>query len=69
MKIGFVGFGLIGGSIAKAIKSAHPDCYIIVTSRTLSSIEPARQDGIADETLLLQIHILKIVTTYSYVHR
>lgn len=49
MKIGFVGFGLIGGSIAKAIKSAHPDCYIIVTSRTLSSIEPARQDGIADE--------------------
>lgn len=49
MKIGFIGFGLIGGSIAKAIKAAHPDYYILVTSRTLSSIEPAKNEGVIDE--------------------
>lgn len=29
MKIGFIGLGLIGGSVAKAIKLAHPDYYIV----------------------------------------
>ena len=29
LNIGFIGFGLIGGSIAKAIKAAHPEYHII----------------------------------------
>lgn len=49
MTIGFVGFGLIGGSIAKAIKSAHPEYKIIVTSRSLAPVQAAKDDGIADE--------------------
>lgn len=48
MTIGFVGFGLIGGSIAKAIKAAHPEYRIIVTSRSLAPIQAAKDDKIAD---------------------
>lgn len=48
LNIGFIGFGLIGGSIAKAIKMAHPDYKIYVTSRTLASVQPALKDGVAD---------------------
>lgn len=29
VKFGFVGLGLIGGSIAKAIRESHPDCTIV----------------------------------------
>ena len=28
-KTGFIGLGLIGGSIAKAIRQYHPDCEIL----------------------------------------
>lgn len=48
LTIGFVGFGLIGGSIAKAIKAVHPEYKIIVTSRSLAPVQAAREDGIAD---------------------
>ena len=36
-KTGFIGLGLIGGSIAKAIRQYHPDCEY----RKGSSIPPA----------------------------
>ncbi len=48
MEFGFVGFGLIGGSIAKALKIAHPNCTITATTRTLSVLEPAKKDGVVD---------------------
>lgn len=48
LTIGFVGFGLIGGSIAKAIKAVHPGYRIVVTSRSLAPIQAAKNDGIAD---------------------
>ncbi len=48
MEFGFVGFGLIGGSIAKALKKAYKDCTITATTRTLSVLEPAKKDGIVD---------------------
>ena len=48
LNIGFIGFGLIGGSIAKAIKKAHPEYKIIVTSRSLAPINAAKDEGIVD---------------------
>jgi len=48
---GFIGFGLIGGSIAKGIKRAMPDARIMAYMRTRSKLEQARQDGIVDVIL------------------
>ena len=46
--IGFIGFGLIGGSIAKGIKRSRPDVTIMAYMRTRSKLEQAKQDGIVD---------------------
>ena len=48
MKIGFIGLGLIGGSIARAVRHFHPDAEIIVYSRTRASVEQAVKDKVAD---------------------
>ena len=37
-KIGFIGLGLIGGSIAKKIHTLYPDVTIIATAETLNGI-------------------------------
>lgn len=51
-KIGFIGLGLIGGSIAKRLKTLHPDLTIIATAGHLSTIENAyRQQLISNQTL------------------
>lgn len=47
-QIGFVGFGLIGGSIAKALKKKHADCLITVTSRRLDPLYAAKSAGVID---------------------
>lgn len=49
--IGFIGLGLIGGSIAKGLKRAWPDIKILAYMRTRSKLELAMQDGIVDEIL------------------
>lgn len=46
--IGFIGFGLIGGSIAKALKTAHPDYHITATSRSLAPLYNAQSEGVVD---------------------
>ncbi|MFR5601884.1 MAG: prephenate dehydrogenase/arogenate dehydrogenase family protein [Lachnospiraceae bacterium] len=46
--IGFIGFGLIGGSIAKALKKTNPDITIMAYMRTRQKLEQAKQDGIVD---------------------
>lgn len=51
MKIGFIGLGLIGGSIAKAIRYFYKDCKIIAYSRTRAKLEQALQDGILNQIL------------------
>lgn len=48
LNIGFIGFGLIGGSIAKSIKKKHPDYVITVTSRHLEPVIMAKNEGIVD---------------------
>lgn len=45
---GFIGLGLIGGSIARGIKRAQPDAQIMAYMRTRSKLEQAKKDGIID---------------------
>ena len=41
----FLGFGLIGGSIAKGIRAAQPDATIIAYARHKENLKPAVTDG------------------------
>ena len=42
---GFIGLGLIGGSIARGIKRADPSVKIMAYMRTRSGLEKAKEDG------------------------
>ena len=42
--IGFIGLGLIGGSIARGLKRANPNTVIMAYMRSRSRLETARQD-------------------------
>ena len=48
MDIGFIGFGLIGGSIAKSLKKVHPEYRTIVTSRSKAPLYEAQKQGVVD---------------------
>lgn len=48
MKTGFIGLGLIGGSIARAVRHFYPDAEILAYSRTRASVEQAVADGVVD---------------------
>lgn len=48
LNIGFIGFGLIGGSIARALKASNPEYIITVTSRSLTPLMQAKKDGVVD---------------------
>ena len=48
---GFIGLGLIGGSIAKGIKRACPTARIMAYMRTRAKLEQAKADGIVDVIL------------------
>ena len=45
-KIGFIGLGLIGGSIAKAIKTYYPDYEIIAFDKNKEALALALQEGL-----------------------
>ncbi|MGN0407804.1 MAG: prephenate dehydrogenase [Bacteroides sp.] len=45
---GFIGLGLIGGSIARALKISFPGCFITAYSRTLAPLELAKAEGNLD---------------------
>lgn len=46
--IGFVGLGLIGGSIAKTVKRINPTVKIVAYNRTYSVLESAKEEGCID---------------------
>ena len=48
---GFIGLGLIGGSIARGIKRACPNARIMAYMRTRAKLEQAKADGIVDVIL------------------
>ena len=45
---GFIGLGLIGGSLALALKRAFPDCTICAYTRTRATAEQAQKQGAID---------------------
>lgn len=45
---GFIGLGLIGGSIARGIRRKRPDVTIMAYMRTRARLEMAKADGIVD---------------------
>ncbi len=70
--IGFIGLGLIGGSLAKGLKRARPDIEIMAYMRTRSKLEQAKRDGIVDVILdgvderLHQCDIIFLCTPVQY---
>ena len=48
---GFLGLGLIGGSIAKGLRAAEPGCRICAYMRSRARLELARSEGIVDVVL------------------
>lgn len=47
-KIGFIGLGLIGGSIAKAIRQYHPEYEIVAFDKSKESLALATQESVID---------------------
>ena len=47
-QITVVGLGLIGGSLCRAIRTAHPDCRIVASDRNAADLEFAKSSGIID---------------------
>lgn len=48
---GFIGLGLIGGSLARMIRDNYPEASIVCYSRNKDKITPALRDGIIDTAL------------------
>ena len=51
MTVGFIGLGLIGGSIAKALRERHPDTIIKAYNRSRDVLKEAIADDIVDVAL------------------
>ena len=49
--IGFIGLGLIGGSIARGLRKIHPEYRMIATSHTSATLEEALCAGVIDEAV------------------
>ncbi len=45
---GFIGLGLIGGSIARSLRERHPDCVITAYDIESSCVEAAKKDGVVN---------------------
>lgn len=48
--LGFIGLGLIGGSVAKALRLAFPDCTIIAFDKDEEALALAKADNICNST-------------------
>ncbi|MDE7036490.1 MAG: prephenate dehydrogenase, partial [Lachnospiraceae bacterium] len=47
-KIGFIGLGLIGGSIARAVRQYFPDCEIVAFDKNKETLALATQESVID---------------------
>ena len=83
-KIGFIGLGLIGGSIAKAVRQYYPDYEIVAFDKNKEALALATQESVIDVaattidnnfhncnyifTFCFSYPLFIIVTIYSYAH-
>ncbi|MBE5963640.1 MAG: prephenate dehydrogenase [Lachnospira sp.] len=51
LNLGFIGLGLIGGSLAKTFKRIYPDCIITAFDTDTTSLAKAFEDNIVDTTV------------------
>jgi prephenate dehydrogenase len=49
IKVGIIGLGLMGGSLAKALKIRYNNPYIVATNRSEDTLKKAYQDKMIDE--------------------
>lgn len=54
-KIGFIGLGLIGGSIARTIRRIHPDIKLYATSGHLSTVTQAYEAQVIENDRLMEL--------------
>ena len=67
-RIAVVGLGLIGGSVAKALKRTGEDFYIIGIDKDNATIESALSDGVIDEGSLGVCKKLDVSVVFVCVH-
>ena len=58
-KIGIIGLGLIGGSLAKSLKSKYDDIEISAMNRSEQSLIDALADKVIDQYSLTDMSIFK----------
>jgi len=51
LKIGFIGFGLIGGSIAKRIRELNPDSYLLAYNYRITTKNPHLEHALEEKCL------------------
>ena len=71
-KVGFIGLGLIGGSIAKKMKADHPDIHIYATAHHEETVKEAYREGLIDNDTLLPLtafHVCDIIFLCAPVQR
>ena len=68
-KIGFIGLGLIGGSIAKAIRRYYPDYEIVAFDKNRETLALATQESIINVACTSIDDNFQAATTSSYVPR
>ena len=65
-KIGFIGLGLIGGSVAKAIRTYFPDYELIAFDKNKETLALAVQENIIDTSCSAIDDNLKAAAILSY---
>ena len=65
-KIGFIGLGLIGGSVAKAIRTYFPDYELIAFDKNKETLALAVQETSSTLPVLRSMTILKAAAIFSY---
>ena len=68
-KIGFIGLGLIGGSIAKKLHALHPELTMIATAHHAETVAEAFKEHLIINNTPCELKDLRTVIIFFCVHR